>query len=115
MNDRTRGDLGINNDDKGSDNSSPDFSDFKPRSQPPSPSTEPVERPALETGFTTRHAPPAPPKVDGRSLRSSNRTTQLNIAVSPETKERFWSLAQAAGVQTGEDFLKRLMDGFVGV
>ncbi len=114
MNDRTRGGLGIGEQDKKPDGGNPDFTDFKPRSQPHAAPVEPAGRSAQETGFTTRHATPAQPKVDGRSLRSTNRTTQLNIAVSPETKERFWSLAQAAGVQTGEDFLKRLMDGFMG-
>ncbi len=114
MTDRKRGELGINNDDHRPDNQTPDFSDFKPRIQPPASSMEPAERTAEETGFTTRHAAPSPAKIDGRSLRSSNRTTQLNIAVSPGTRERFWRLAQAAGLQTGEDFLNRLMDGFSG-
>jgi len=109
MNDRKRGGLDI-----GDEATGQNFTDFKPRTLPHSAPVEPAGRSAQESGFTTRHATSAPSKVDGRSLRSTNRTAQLNIAVSPETKERFWSLAQAAGVQTGEDFLKRLMDGFVG-
>ncbi len=109
MNDRKRGGLDI-----GYEAVGPDYTDFKPRTLPHATPVEPAGRSAQEAGFTTRHATPAPPRIDGRSLRSTNRTAQLNIAVSPETKERFWSLAQAAGVQTGEDFLKRLMDGLVG-
>ncbi len=114
MNNRTRGDLGINSDDKGPDKQTPDYTDFKPRSQPPQSSTEPAGRTAQETGFTTRHAPSPSARVDGRSLRATKRKSQLNIAVAEETKEQFWTLAQAAGMQTGEDFLIRLMDGFVG-
>ncbi|WP_371864770.1 hypothetical protein, partial [Iodidimonas gelatinilytica] len=62
-----------------------------------------------------RQHPPAAPlaRIDGRRLRATNRTTQLNIAVHPDTKDRFWTLAHAAGAQTGEDFLKRLLDGFM--
>jgi len=108
MNDRKRGGLDI-----GEETTGPDFTDFKPRTHSLAAPTEPARRMAQETGFTTRHAAQAPVKVDGRSLRSTNRTTQLNIAVHSETRERFWTLAQAAGVRTGEDFLKRLMDGFV--
>jgi hypothetical protein len=114
MNNRTRGGLGIDNNDKGPDNQTTDYTNFKPRSQPHATSAEPVKHTAEEAGFTTRHAAPPPAKIDGRSLRSSNRTAQLNIAVRPETRDRFWRLAQAAGLQTGEDFLNRLMDGLSG-
>ncbi len=112
MNNRTRGGLGI--DDGIPEKSSTDFTEFKPRSQPPQSSPEPAGHTAQETGFTTRHAPPPSTKIDGRSLRTTKRKSQLNIAVAEETKERFWTLAQAAGVQTGEEFLIRLMDGFIG-
>ena len=98
-----------------------DLGGFRPRQHPPSHPPEPDDRAAKEAGFTTRHAPPPAQdskpvsgRVDGRSLRTTNRTTQLNIAVSEETRDRFWTLAHAAGVQAGEDFLIRLMDGFVG-
>ncbi|MCW9035386.1 MAG: hypothetical protein OQJ97_14280 [Rhodospirillales bacterium] len=93
--------------------------DFKPKEQPPSRADKPNLQSAEEAGFTTRHAPPKPApapvssRVDGRSLRTTNRTTQLNIACCEETRERFWTLAHAAGVQAGEDFLIRLMDAFM--
>ncbi|MFQ5535187.1 MAG: hypothetical protein ACE5EM_10260 [Sphingomonadales bacterium] len=113
MSTRDRGGLDIDGQGKKPGEDNLDFSGFKPRSQSPKSPTELSERSAEEAGFTTRHVPP-PSKIDGRSLRSSNRTAQLNIAVSPQTKDRFWRLAQTAGVQTGEDFLNRLMDGFTG-
>lgn len=114
MSTRDRGGLDIHGQGAKPDGNNLDFSGFKPRAQSPKRSTEPSQRSAEETGFTTRHAPPPAPKIDGRSLRASNRTAQLNIAVSPQTKDRFWRLAQTAGAQTGEDFLNRLMDGFTG-
>lgn len=106
MNDRKRGGLDISIESI--------TSDFKPRPQPHTTSSEPAGVTATEAGFTTRHAPQNATKIDGRSLRSTNRTAQLNIAVHNETRDRFWTLAQATGVQTGEDFLLRLMDTFVG-
>lgn len=108
MTERERGKIGDD------DSRTPDFTDFTPRKQPPTASSEPTGQTAKDAGFTTRHAAPPAAKVDGRSLRVTKRTTQLNIAVSVDTKDRFWTLAQAAGVQAGEDFLIRLMDGFIG-
>lgn len=35
--------------------------------------------------------------LDGRSLRATGRTSQLNLKVSPEVKARFLALAQARG------------------
>ncbi|NKB55064.1 MAG: hypothetical protein GKS00_01900 [Alphaproteobacteria bacterium] len=118
---RGRGGLDIG-DAQGSaaDGAASDLSGFKPRREPPRESLEPARRTAGQSGFTARHAPPAPAggtteaRIDGRSLRATDRTAQLNIAVHPATRDRFWTLARAAGVRTGEDFLKRLMDGFLG-
>jgi hypothetical protein len=36
--------------------------------------------------------------TDGRSLRATGRTVQLNLKTSPETKARFLALAQARGL-----------------
>jgi|GEM_PF-2140780 len=123
---RKRGGLDIADDTEAQSGGKPDFSTFKPRAQAHPDSVEPARRSADISGFTTRHAatppstpqpatPPAAPqaRIDGRKLRATNRTTQLNIAVHPDTKDRFWTLAHAAGAQTGEDFLKRLLDGFM--
>jgi len=123
---RKRGGLDIADDAEAQGGGTPDFSAFKPRAQAHPESVEPARQSADISGFTTRHAavqPPTPqpapqpvtpqPRIDGRRLRATNRTTQLNIAVHPDTKDRFWTLAHAAGAQTGEDFLKRLLDGFM--
>jgi hypothetical protein len=127
---RKRGGLDIADDAEAQSGGKPDFSAFKPRAQAHPDSVEPARRSADVSGFTTRHAAPPPstpqpaqqpatppavpqPRIDGRRLRATNRTTQLNIAVHPDTKDRFWTLAHAVGAQTGEDFLKRLLDGFM--
>ena len=127
---RKRGGLDIADDAEAQSGGKPDFSAFKPRAQAHPDSVEPAQLSADVSGFTTRHAAPPPPtpqpapqpapppaapqaRIDGRKLRATNRTTQLNIAVHPDTKDRFWTLAHAAGAQTGEDFLKRLLDGFM--
>lgn len=127
---RKRGGLDIADDEEAQSGGKPDFSAFKPRAQAHPDSVEPARRSANISGFTTRHAatPPSAPqaapqpatppvapqaRIDGRKLRATNRTTQLNIAVHPDTKDRFWTLAHAADAQTGEDFLKRLLDGFM--
>ncbi|PIW31131.1 MAG: hypothetical protein COW30_00400 [Rhodospirillales bacterium CG15_BIG_FIL_POST_REV_8_21_14_020_66_15] len=127
---RKRGGLDIADDQGAQGGDTPDFSAFKPRAQAHPDSVEPARRSADISGFTTRHAAPPPStpqpvpqpatppvapqaRIDGRRLRATNRTTQLNIAVHPDTKDRFWTLAHAAGAQTGEDFLKRLLDGFM--
>jgi hypothetical protein len=36
--------------------------------------------------------------TDGRSLRATGRTVQLNLKTSPETKARFLALAQTRGL-----------------
>jgi len=106
---RNRGEMNITTDDAKPDTG--DYSNFKPRKPQAQPTTPQISEAAQQTGFTTRHAAP---KVDGRSLRTTKRTAQFNISVAPDTKDRFWALAQAAGAQSGEEFLIRLMDGFVG-
>ena len=39
--------------------------------------------------------PRGPPRLDGRSLRATGRTMQLNIKVSPDVKERFLALSES--------------------
>ncbi len=84
--------------------------DFQPRARPPAESLLPAKRSAELSGFTTRHARPPEPVLDGRSFNPTSRTAQLNIAVTPETRARFWSLAREAGVRAGEEFLLLLLD-----
>lgn len=100
----------------------PDLSGFAPRSQPPVADPEEIRQVAESAGFKTRHSddptparapsPSAGPVFDARSLRRTNRTAKLNIATSPENRERFWTLAQAAGIISGEDVLVAMMDAF---
>lgn len=68
-----------------------------------------------ETGFSARHATEesqatSQKAFDARSLRKSSRTSQLNIAIQPATKDRFWKFAIDQGVTTGEDALLNLLD-----
>lgn len=49
-------------------------------------------------------------KIDGRSLRRTGRTQQLNMRISPETHRRFWTAAKNHGFQTGEALLNHLLD-----
>lgn len=69
-----------------------------------------------QTGFNVRHSGEGgqvePPQTyfDARSLRKSARTAQLNIAIKPKTKERFWTFAVEQGVTVGEDALLLLLD-----
>ncbi|MEO1109814.1 MAG: hypothetical protein AAFX90_18020 [Pseudomonadota bacterium] len=98
----------------------PDLSEFKPRQNNSKPEVDPeeVQRAADANGFKTRHAAkPASsnkakpePKFDARSLRRTNRTAKLNIAVTEETKTRFWTLAQDLGKTIGEEALIEMMD-----
>lgn len=84
-----------------------EFSDFQPAagSQPAQDLSRAV---AEEEGFTSRQTTKKP-KIDGRSLRATGRKEQLNIAVKPDTKSDFWSLAQEAGFTRGEEFLLAMM------
>lgn len=62
---------------------------------------------AVKEGFTSRQVPE---KVDGRTLRKTEKKAQLNIAVKPKTKDRFWAEAQSLGFAGGEEFLCHLLD-----
>ncbi|MHB0679196.1 hypothetical protein ACX4MV_11465 [Roseomonas mucosa] len=44
------------------------------------------------------------PRLDGRSLRATGRTTQLNLKVAAETKARLMALAEARGQMMAEVF-----------
>jgi hypothetical protein len=44
------------------------------------------------------------PRLDGRSLRATGRTVQLNLKVAPETKSRLLALAQGRGQLMAEVF-----------
>lgn len=94
----------------------PDVSSFEPRAKAPVTNRDEVKSAAESAGFHTRHAPQkhmtAGSGFDARTLRRSDRTAKLNIAIRPETRERFWSLAQQAHLSSGEDVLCVLMDAF---
>lgn len=98
----------------------PDISSFRPREARPADDMTEITRVAEDVGFKIRHAaarppasPPEPaPRFDGRSLRRSKRTAQLNIATREETRDRFWMLAQEMGVTSGEEVLLALMEHY---
>lgn len=86
-----------------------DFDDFISKEKLPT-SPEKHRKIAEEEGFTSRQAKiTETPIVDGRSLRSTGRSSQLNIAVKSETKNSFWQLAQNGGYSRGEEFLIEMM------
>jgi hypothetical protein len=76
----------------------------------------PVEEghPAIDAPPPSHSAPPrqerptAPPsdvpRLDGRSLRATGRTVQLNLKVSAETKARMLALAETRGQLMAEVF-----------
>ena len=51
--------------------------------------------------------------TDGRSLRATGRTVQLNLKTSPETKARFLALAQSRGVLM-VDLFEQALDALEG-
>ncbi|MDE4063810.1 hypothetical protein [Phaeobacter gallaeciensis] len=68
-----------------------------------------AQRLAAESGFTPRGVAFVK-SFDARSLRSTDRTAQLNISVRPETKRRFWQFAHEHGFKAGEDALVALLE-----
>jgi hypothetical protein len=98
----------------------PEVHEFEPKSARPVETGELARSIGQDAGFLTRHSPQTStssvsnPTFDARSLRRSNRTAQLGIAVRPETKDRFWRVAQQLGVQSGEEVLEALLAAFEG-
>jgi len=95
----------------------PDITSFKPRADRPAPVNDEIKQVAEKAGFRTRHAAeqkPAPVvnSFDARALRRTGRTAKLNIATTPEARERFWRLAQDHGLVSGEEVLVAMMDAF---
>ncbi|MEX5514945.1 hypothetical protein [Pseudophaeobacter sp. 1A09344] len=81
------------------------------------PASDKVRKIADEAGFTARHGKAerdveeqAQATFDARSLRKTGRSSQLNIAIKPGTKDRFWSFAIEQGFVAGEDALLALLD-----
>ena len=63
---------------------------------------------AKQVGFTSREAGGG--KIDGRSLRRTGRTEQLNIKVTLELKQRFWSLHNGADLNSSPEILEMLIN-----
>ncbi|APF36423.1 hypothetical protein BOQ54_03085 [Chelatococcus daeguensis] len=71
----------------------------------------PARQVAEELGFTTREGAVA--VADARMYRRPTpRTAQLNVAIRPAVKERFWKLAYELEVASGEELLIRLLDAY---
>lgn len=91
-----------------------DIPDFQPRSKPPVVDKAEVRQAAERSGFTARHANPpasvAPQTFDARSLRRTGKTAKLNIAVTEEVRQRFWTLAQNIGTSDGQEALVAMMN-----
>lgn len=88
----------------------------KPKSKPSNAEEAKIREISKATGFNSRLAfeavtePKTQPTFDARSLRKSSRTAQLNIAIQPETKDRFWQFAVQNLFTTGEDALLKLLE-----
>ena len=91
-----------------------DLSGFEPKAGKPPVDKNAVREAANRAGFITKHAPAKAAPISGRNLRRSNKTAQLNIAVSENTRERFWTLAQDYDCGTGEELITMLLDKFEG-
>ncbi len=84
---------------------------FEPRTEKPTISVEEARRIGEASGFSARETEQRAPTpiIDARSLRTTNRTAQLNVSVTPETKNRFWRYAQENGFGAGEEALVALL------
>lgn len=60
---------------------------------------------AKEAGFTTRAEVV---KIDGRTLRKTGRTAQLNVRVTPATRDAF--ILASAQFPSTEEFILHLLD-----
>lgn len=92
-----------------------DFSDFDDLEAKPKPKAPPkVQQEVAEAaGFTSRQRLTEPSqKVDGRTLRATGRTVQMNIAVKAETKNEFWVLLQDSGYARSEELLLDMMENW---
>lgn len=92
-----------------------DLSGFKPRSKPADDTGEAVKEVAKRHNFTARHAAPKEEEAqtgsfDARSLRRTNRTAKLNVALTAVNRERFWMLAQRLGTTSGDETLVAMVD-----
>lgn len=67
-----------------------------------------TRRLAEASGFSARVAVAAG-TIDARSLRRTNRTVQLNLSVTTDTKNRFWAFAHENGFSVGEEALLELL------
>lgn len=88
----------------------------KPTGKPATADDEKIHEISKVTGFNSRLAaenapePEIQPGFDARSLRKSSRTAQLNIAIQPATKDRFWQFAVEEGAKVGEEALLKLLE-----
>lgn len=73
--------------------------DGNPGMEAPPSQAEAVTRPAASISVVDQQKP-----LDGRSLRASHRTTQLNIKVKAETRQAFLRIAERRGVMLSELF-----------
>ena len=76
---------------------------------PPRPRLDPIITQAAvadarQAGFSTRAEPV---KIDRRTLRRSNRTTQMNMKLTPAVRDAFQQAA--LGFATTEEFIEHLL------
>ena len=80
------------------------------------PEVVPAELPATDTQATTAGQPAlgeAQPRLDGRSMRRTNRTVQFATRVTPEFDRQIRAIAQRDGLMIVE-VLERALDAFEG-
>lgn len=83
-----------------------DTSKLRRRLPPPPGDGNPVVE--IQPASAPSHAPPTPmqggvpTRLDGRSLRRTGRTEQVNVKMRPETREALLRLAQERGLGVSE-------------
>lgn len=88
-----------------------DIAGFAPRTRAARPEDKAADREATaiaaKAGFSSRSGG----KIDGRTLRRTGRTAQMNIKVEPELKARILERAAQEEVAVGE-LMERMLDAY---
>lgn len=89
----------------------PEIPDFKTGNKQHPVDKELIRKSAEAAGFTARHAV-VDEKFDPRSLRKTERKERINVAMSAETKARFWAMVIELEMKGAADLLVHLMDHY---
>lgn len=88
----------------------PNFENLQPFTKAQKVDEKELGKISQNNGFTTRHGV-EPKRGSGRRQRSL-KTARLTLALEPEVKDNFWSLADELN-EDGGDLLNRLIQAYV--